>query len=124
MLTALIFAKDHDAMVAFYRTGFGLSVVEHVSSPGYTVLADGTTRLAIHAVPPEVAEGITITDPPAARPNSAVKLVFEVPEPATTCERLEHLGGQILGSGDDEARDALDIEGNVFRIIPALSSWR
>ncbi len=119
MLTSMIFAKDHHAMVAFYRDGFELAILEDASGPGYTVLADDTIRLAIHAVPTAVAEEISIADPPEARSASAMKLVFDVADFGPTCDRLAQLGARFLASVDAEARDALDVEGNVFRVSAA-----
>src|SRR5262249_53991349 len=115
VLTTMIFASDHDAMVAFYRAGFELAVVPEASSDGYTVLADETTRVSIHALPAEVAAGITIADPPEARSHGAVKLLFEVDDLAATCARLERLGGQLFDTATDD-KDGVDVEGNVFRV--------
>jgi predicted enzyme related to lactoylglutathione lyase len=115
MFTTMIFARDHDAMVAFYRAGFELAVVPEASSDGYTVLADGNARLSIHALPTEVAAGITVADPPEARSHGAVKLLFDVDDLAATCERLERLGGQLFDTATD-AKDGVDVEGNVFRV--------
>src|SRR5437899_941446 len=116
MLTTMIFAKDHDAMVAFYAGGFGLEVVAAESSDGYTVLADDGVRLSIHAVPPDVAEGITITDPPQVRRDGVAKLLFGVADPGATRARLAGLGAQLLESSTDDAFDGCDVEGNVFRV--------
>jgi predicted enzyme related to lactoylglutathione lyase len=122
MLTAMIFAMDHDALVAFYGEGLGLAVDPAASSPGYTVLVGDGVRVAIHAVPGEVGERISIGDPPQARSASAIKLLFEVGDLGSTCDRLVELGGQMFETAQDDARDGLDPEGNVFRVSGRASS--
>jgi predicted enzyme related to lactoylglutathione lyase len=116
VLTTMIFAKDHDAMVAFYRSGFALHVDTAASSDGYTVLTGAMTRVSIHALPPHIAAGITIAEPPQPRSEGAVKLLFEVAAFEATCERLVGLGGQLFETTTDDASDGCDVEGNVFRV--------
>ncbi len=116
MLTTMIFAKDHDAMVGFYRDGFELRVDAAASSDGYTVLYADATKLSIHSIPPEIAEGITIASPPQPRSDSAVKLLFEVGDLDATLERLQDLGGQLFETTTDDACDGCDVEGNTFRV--------
>ena len=48
MLTAMIFAKDHDALVAFYRDGFELDVEANVFRVGPAGVADPRSRLPLH----------------------------------------------------------------------------
>jgi predicted enzyme related to lactoylglutathione lyase len=120
MLTTMLFANDHDALVDFYRHVFDLSVEETGSSPGYTVLHADGIRISIHGVPPEVAAQIPIADPPEPRSRSACKLLFDVTDVAAMRELVLRHGGQVLetaGAGDDT--DAVDVEGNVFRLMPA-----
>jgi predicted enzyme related to lactoylglutathione lyase len=121
MLTAMIFAKDHDALVEFYREGFGLGVDEGASSSGYTVLVGVGVRMAVHAVPGEVAGRISIGDPPEARVGSAIKVLFDVGDLGSTCDRLAKLGGQLFETSTDDARDGVDLEGNVFRVSAGAS---
>jgi hypothetical protein len=116
MLTTMIFAKDHGAMAAFYQRGFELRVDAAASSEGYTVLVDDASRLSIHAIPPDLAESITIAEPPETRSEGAVKLLFEVADLAPTCDRLVSLGGQLFATTTDDAFDGCDVEGNVFRV--------
>src|SRR4051794_20359468 len=118
MLTAMIFAKDHDAALTFYQQGFDLRVEDASSSEGYTVLVGDGVRMSIHAVPPAVAGAITITDPPRPRSDSALKLLFEVGDLATTRGRLEGLGAQFFGTATAGGFDACDVEGNVFGVAP------
>ena len=115
MLTTMIFANDHDAMVGFHQRLFGLTVDAVASSPGYTVLADDGIRVSIHAVAPEVAAQIAIADPPEPRSESAFKLLFEVDDLTATCDRLIELGGHLF----ETSTDGVDVEGNVFRVSAA-----
>jgi len=120
MLTTMILANDHDAMVTFYRSGFGLEAVDTPhSSDGYTVLAGDDIRISIHVVPPDIAAQIPIADPPVPRSRTAVKLLFEVPDVSAACDRLAGLGAQLFETDDEDAVDVCDVEGNVLRIMLA-----
>jgi predicted enzyme related to lactoylglutathione lyase len=120
MLTTMIFANDHDAMVAFYRAGFGLETVDTPhSSDGYTVLAGADIRISIHLVPRDIAAQIPIADPPEPRSKTAMKLLFEVADVSATCDRLAGLGAQLFETNDEDAMDVCDVEGNVLRVMLA-----
>jgi predicted enzyme related to lactoylglutathione lyase len=116
VLTAMVFAKDLDAMRAFYADGLGLVVDAAASTPGYVVLTAAGIRLSLHALPDHVAARITIDDPPALRSDSAIKLLFSVADVAATSDRLAGLGAQMFETTTDDAADGADPEGNVFRI--------
>lgn len=116
MLMPMLFVKDLDAMATFYRDGFGLTDDAAASSPGYLVLSGEGTRLALHALPEAVAGRIAIADPPEPRSDTAIKLLFAVDDLPSTSTRLEALGAQLFDTGDDDAHDAIDLEGNVFRV--------
>jgi catechol 2,3-dioxygenase-like lactoylglutathione lyase family enzyme len=116
VLTTMIFVKNFDAMTAFYRDGFGLSVQREESMDGYTVLAGDGIRLALHATPDHISRQIVIADPPEARSDTAIKPLFGVDDPGAVRTRLEGLGGQAFDTGDDDTWDVLDPEGNVLRI--------
>ena len=119
MLTAMIFAKDLDRMTEFYRDGFGLTVVPSESSDGFVVLHGDGARVALHAVPEHVTHRIEIADPPAARSEVAIKLLFAVDDVGVAIARLERLGAQLFETEGDDAYDALDPEGNVLRVHAA-----
>ena len=67
MLTTMLFAKDHDLLVAFYREVFALTVDPAASSEGYTVLVGDGTRLAVHSLPADVAATVPMAGPPEPR---------------------------------------------------------
>jgi predicted enzyme related to lactoylglutathione lyase len=119
----MIFASDHDAMVAFYREAFGLTVDTAASSPGYTVLTGdgGGIRLSIHALPPDVVAEIGLTDPPRPRIDTAFKLLFEVPDLPAAVDRLAALGARFFDTAEDGAADGIDVEGNMLRLHVASS---
>ena len=120
MLTTMILANDHDAMVTFYRSGFGLEAVDTPhSSDGYTVLVGDDIRISIHVVPPDIAARIPIADPPEPRSKTAMKLLFEVHDVSATCDRLVRLGAQLFEANDEDAMDVCDVEGNVLRVMLA-----
>jgi catechol-2,3-dioxygenase len=116
VLTAMIFAKDVAAMAEFYRRGFGLAPDTAGSSDGFVVLEGHGARVALHALPDHVAATIEVDDPPRARTGVAIKLLFRVEDVAGTRSQLEELGAQAFETGEDDAVDLLDPEGNVVRI--------
>jgi catechol 2,3-dioxygenase-like lactoylglutathione lyase family enzyme len=113
---AMIFAKDVERMTAFYRDGLGLSVVPEESSEGWVVFDAGGALLALHAIPPAIAQGIDISDPPQERSDTPIKLVFQTPELEKVCARLEKMGAKLLPPRVSNARDALDPEGNILQL--------
>jgi predicted enzyme related to lactoylglutathione lyase len=118
MLTAMIFANDLERMTGFYRDGFDLSVDVAESMDGYTVLVGDGVRMSLHALPDHLTSTITVSDPPALRTRSALKLLFGVADPPATLSQLERLGAQSFDTGDDDVWDVFDPEGNSLRIHP------
>jgi predicted enzyme related to lactoylglutathione lyase len=113
---AMVFAKDVARMTAFYRDGLGLAVVPAESSEGWVVFDAGGARFALHAIPPAIASGIAIADPPLAREDTPIKLVFGVAELAAASDRVAKAGGTLLPARNPRSRDALDPEGNVIQL--------
>jgi catechol 2,3-dioxygenase-like lactoylglutathione lyase family enzyme len=112
----MIFAKDIERMTAFYRDGLGLRALPERSSEGWVVLDAGGALLALHEIPSEVADGIAITDPPRAREETPMKLVFHTSDMDQACARLETIGATLLEPRVSGARDVLDPEGNVLQL--------
>lgn len=115
---AILFVKDMERMKRFYgeMLGVGPGVVD--ASSAFVSFETGGAWLSLHAIPPEIAEGIEIESPAVAREESAVKLVFEVADLERERGRIVSLGGRIverawLGAG---GFDAVDPEGNVFQV--------
>ena len=112
---AMIFAKDLDRMTRFYRDGLGLASARE--EDGWVEL-DG---VALHAVPPTIAAGIAITEPPVARESTPIKLVFEVAELATARTHLASHGAVMFEPRPWGTCDGLDPEGNVLQIVQATA---
>jgi catechol 2,3-dioxygenase-like lactoylglutathione lyase family enzyme len=72
---AMIFVKDLDRMTAFYRDGLGLRVLPEKTREGWVELAAGNCSLALHAIPPEIAGRIEISDPPRQRSETPMAVM-------------------------------------------------
>src|SRR4051812_18181131 len=93
---AILFVKDLERMSAFYRDALQLTPVAKLSEGGFRVLASGDgAQLALHAIPAAVAQQLTLSTPPKARTETAIKLVFEVPDVAAAREALTRAGAEL-----------------------------
>jgi predicted enzyme related to lactoylglutathione lyase len=113
-----LYAKDLRRLAAFYEAVLGMSRTQ--PSADLVVLNSPDVQLIVHAIPPEIAESITITTPPQKRENSAMKFFFTVPSIAQAEAIAAAHGGVVLpeqwaGSGF-KVRNACDPEGNVFQV--------
>lgn len=113
--SAILFAKDMQRMTAFYRDV--LELVLERSTDEWAEFQAGGATLALHAIPPTIAAGIEIADPPRARANTPIKLVFEVPDLETARAHLTAHGVVLSEPFNWGACDGLDPEGNVFQIV-------
>ena len=114
--TSMIFAKNMDRMVAFYRDGLGLPLIEN-RADGWASFDAGSATLALHAIPAGIAAGIEITEPPQAREDSAIKLIFATDDVAAARAHLQAHGATMSAPRGDKSCDGLDPEGNVFQIV-------
>ena len=113
-----LYAKDLERLVAFYEAVLGMNRIR--VSGELIVLASPDLQLIVHAMPPAIAEAVTITSPPKKRENSAMKFFFTVPSIAAAESVASALGGAVLpeqweGPGFS-VRNAYDPEGNVFQV--------
>jgi len=121
---AVIFAKDIRRVAAFYEHLCALAVVDAHSD--HIVLESGAFQLVIHGIPPAIAQDIHITQPPAVREETPIKLFFPVASLAEARVLAAQWGGQLLPAGREwEARgfracDGHDPEGNVVQFRQAL----
>ena len=113
---AMIFAKDMGRMTAFYREALALPFLADESSEGWAVFDAGGARLALHAIPAAIAQGIAITEPPRARAEGAIKLVFHAADLEAARARLVAHGAVMFDPRVSGSCDGLDPEGNVFQI--------
>ena len=109
---AILFAKDLDRLAAFYENALELARNPERSDATWIELGSGSTVLALHAIPADIAQRVQITEPPVPREDTAIKLVFRVPDVAAARTRVVEHGGLTVNE-----HDAVDPEGNVFRLI-------
>jgi predicted enzyme related to lactoylglutathione lyase len=120
VVNAVLFARDHVKVAAFYRDTLGgvctLSDIDH------TVLNMGGFELVIHQIPGELATSMSTDKPPRRRERAAIKLCFSVDNVAISRSTAASLGGQVddlppqwasLGSSTYLGYDP---EGNVFQV--------
>lgn len=121
LATAIVLAKDMERMVEFYHVALGLPLIDAPMAPGWIELDAGGVRLALHALPPREARKIEITNPPRAREESPMKLVFEVDDIDSTRRRLVQSGATMFEPKAFGVCDGLDPEGNVFSLLVTRS---
>lgn len=109
---AILFAKDIRRLTAFYENALELARNPERSDDTWVELGSGSAALALHAIPADIAQRIEIAEPPVPREDTAIKLVFRVPDVAAARTRVVEHGGFTVN-----AHDAVDPEGNVFRLI-------
>lgn len=116
LMRAILFVKDMERMSAFYQDGLGLRALPDKARDGWAEFEDGGSVLALHAIPAQYAQNIIIANPPVAREDNPIKLVFRAADlSAARTHLIEH--GAVMGEIRDLSRcDGLDPEGNVFQI--------
>lgn len=120
---AVVFAKNLPRVTRYYSEVMGLNL-EHEDA-SHAVLRGGGIELVIHAIPPAIAAGIEIEDPPERRTDTAFKLFFAVPSIAQARQRAADTGGTIDAPGREwtargfRACDGCDPEGNVVQVREA-----
>ena len=121
----LVFAKDLEKLVAFYRDAFAMTRRD-TSDPGYVEMTvGGAVALTIHALPPDIARSITVSTPPAWRDESALKICFATTDLAAGRQRIVDLGGQAkeIWSWDGRSLcECTDPEGNVIQLFEPTTS--
>jgi catechol 2,3-dioxygenase-like lactoylglutathione lyase family enzyme len=113
---AILFVKRLEPMVSFYGDTLGLTLLKDGSSQSWAEFAAEGARLALHAIPAELAETIVVADPPRPREETPIKLVFWVDDVAAERTRLLSRGVVMLELRAWGACDGVDPEGNVFQI--------
>jgi predicted enzyme related to lactoylglutathione lyase len=114
---AMIFNRDMERMTAFYRDGLGLTPLTTESSDGWLEFDAGGVTLALHAIPAQIAKGIEVINPPAARERTPIKLVFEVVDIEVARVHLIQNGAVMSKPSAWGSCDGTDPEGNVFQIV-------
>lgn len=120
LMDAVLYVVDLARMVAFYRDG--LQLHESASHEGGADLDAAGSHLHLVVVPAQVAADIVLTDPPARREDTAIKLVVSVDDLAAARRRIAEHGGTVDGvdrewEWENTVRvDAVDPEGNVVQL--------
>jgi len=117
---AVIFAKQLERMASFYSEVLLLPVTH--AEGDHVVLESDVFQLVMHAIPRQIADTIAISDPPAIREETPIKLFFPVASLADARARAALRGGQLNPSSHEwtargfRACDGHDPEGNVLQL--------
>lgn len=114
---AILFVKDMDRMAAFYGKTLGLERIPEGGGAEWLEYDAGGARLALHAIPAEIASGIVVSDPPRRRSEAPIKLVFSVGDLVAERQRLVACGVSMSEVQPWGGCDGIDPEGNVFQLV-------
>ena len=117
---AMLFVKDLDKMTAFYREVIGFRPIAETARKDWIEFDAGGMPFALHAIPAHIAGTISISSPPVARESQNCKLIFVADDPDREQARLAAAGVTILHRAWG-GWDAVDPEGNVFGVRPAIA---
>src|SRR5258707_15434474 len=112
---AMIYVKDIRRMAAFYGDTLGLQPIEETRQDTWVEFEAGDVKLALHSIPPQIADQLEISSPPQPREENPVKLIFEVEDLPAERERLGALGVMLIERSWG-GWDGMDPEGNIFHI--------
>ncbi|ALT78944.1 VOC family protein [Paucibacter sp. KCTC 42545] len=118
--SAVVFAKDVEAMTRFYREVVAMREVHRDAA--HVVLDDAGFQLVIHGIPQSIAESFTISQPPEIRDQTPIKICLPVTSLAEARAKAATLGGQLGPAAQEwtargfRACDGFDPEGNVFQL--------
>ncbi|WLT32325.1 VOC family protein [Geothrix sp. PMB-07] len=117
---AVIYAKDITKVGSFYAAITDLSVTE--TEPGHVVLEAMGFQLVIVAMRQDIADRVSISEPPTPRTETAIKPVFFVPSIKEARVQASANGG-LLNPPNREWQfqgsivcDGNDPEGNIFQL--------
>jgi predicted enzyme related to lactoylglutathione lyase len=118
--SAVIFAKDVDALARFYQET--AEMTEVLRDQDHVVLNEEGFQIVIHGIPKRIAAAIEITIPPEVREETPIKICLPVTIIEHARKTAAALGGKI-GPKTKEwsargftACDGYDPEGNVFQV--------
>ncbi len=134
---AVLYVKDLAGLTDFYAHVLGVPVairqashqVIHQASQqaDHAVLQLGGTEFMLVQMPPHIAAGVSVQQPPERREDTPLKLCFLVPGMAPARERVAALGGQMNPPEREwvwhgrTVCDGHDPEGNVFQLGEAAA---
>lgn len=118
--SAVIFAKDIEALARFYRET--AEMIEVHRDTDHIVLNEQGFHLVVHGIPKPIAATIQITSPPEVRDETQIKICLPVWSIERARTKAAELGGHIgpktkeWGAPGFRACDGYDPEGNVFQV--------
>jgi predicted enzyme related to lactoylglutathione lyase len=116
---SMLYCRDFARMREFYERLLQTAPINTEWTDTWALFDAGGTKLALHVIPAQHAEGIEISSPPLKRDRSPVKLILAVEDVAAERARLDAMGittFQQSWQDPAEACDCVDPEGNVFQI--------
>lgn len=126
---AVVFVKQLERMVPFYREVAALAVTEAEDS--FCLLENDGVELVLHAIPQHIADTFEISDPPQVREEASVKLIFPVADLAAARAAAALHGGRLLDTEKEwswrgfHVCDGVDPEGNVIQLrMPVANAPR
>jgi Glyoxalase-like domain len=118
--SAVIFAKDIEALAMFYREVAEMDEV--FKDKDHIVLNEEGFQIVVHCIPQNIADSIEISTPPNIRAETPIKICVPVSSIEYARSKAAELGG-LIGPKEHEwpargftAYDGYDPEGNVFQV--------
>ena len=105
---AVLFAKDLEAVAAFYVGALALTRLS--GDKDHAILECDGFELVVHQIPTQIADTIVIAQPPIRRVWGAIRLDFPVASIADSRKLARALGGEI----DDAPPPWADRNANLF----------
>lgn len=122
-----VFASDLERMAAFYAAALGLRR-EDTADAGFVMMrAEHGADVALHQLPPHIAQEATITTPPRWRDDTALKFCVEVDDLDAQRRAILDHGGQAKAPwswSGTEFCECTDPEGNVIQIFHRPAATR
>jgi predicted enzyme related to lactoylglutathione lyase len=115
-----VFTSDLERMAAFYAGALGLRREDSADAGFVSMRAASGADVALHQIPPHIAETITIASPPAWREDTALMFCFETADLGALRDAIVAHGGQAKDPwswGGTDFCECTDPEGNVLQIF-------
>lgn len=116
----VVYAKEPQRLAEFYAKVATLEWVD--ANDDFIVLESSAVQVVIVRMPREIADAITLTDPPALREDTPIKPVLFVPHLGAARAAAASTAGRVKPQeaewrfGLAMGVDGYDPEGNVFRL--------
>lgn len=121
---AVLYVKDPARLSRFYEVVAGFTLAD--LQPEFVVLEARGFQFVIVKMPQHIADSIEITEPPARREDTPIKLIFSVASIAQARAGAQALGGELnppereWSFKDARVCDGHDPEGNIFQLRETL----